>query len=170
MDSFQGCYKHKPLNFRGFTALYFIAQIVNQTIYIITGEQAYHPLSCYMLIFVVILLAIAQPHKNKWHNAIVITLFTSVLICYMSFTFLVEGIYSNLISGNTVLYSLYMRAIQIPIFISPMYGLLLFIGGIMPLKIKEAIIRELKRVFSSSQQLEESLPDRLQECTPLINH
>ena len=24
MDSFQGCYKHKPLNFRGFTAVYFI--------------------------------------------------------------------------------------------------------------------------------------------------
>ena len=168
MDAFQGCYKHRPLNFRGFTAVYFIAQIVNQTIYIITGEQTYHPLSCYMLILVIILLAIARPHKNKWHNVIDITLFTSVLISYMSFTFLVEGIYSNLISGNTVRYFLYMRTIQIPIFISPMYGLLLFIGGIMPLKIKETIVRELKRVFSRSQQIEESLPQRLQEYTPLI--
>ena len=170
MDTFQGSYKHKPLNFRGFTALYFIAQIVNLTIYIVTGEQAYHPLSCYLLIFVVILLAIARPHKNKWHNVIDITLFTSVLISYMSVTFQFEGIYSSKISGNTIRYLFYGQIIFLPSFIPPMYGLLHFIIRTMPLKIKEAMIRVLKRVFSSSQQLEESLPQRLQECTPLINH
>ena len=170
MDAFQGFYKHKPLNFRGFTAVYFIVQILNLTIYIVTGGRAYYPLSCYMLIFVIILLAIARPHKNIWHNVIDITLFTSVLIIYMSVTFQLEGIYSNLIAGNTVRYMLYKQATEIPIFIPPMYGLLRFIRGTMPLKIKEAMIRVLKRVFSRSQQLEESLPQRLQEYTPLINH
>ena len=170
MDSFQGCYKHRPYNFRFFTAVYFIAQIVNLTIYISTGEQAYHPLSCYLLIFVIILLAISRPHKNKWHNVIDITLFTSLLIMYLSFTFLFEGIYSNLISGNTLRYMFYMQVIRMILFIPPMYGFLLFIVGTMPLKIKEAMIRVLKRVFSRSQQLEESLPQRLQEYTPLINH
>ena len=33
MDAFQGCYKHKPYNFRFFTAVYMITQIVNLTIY-----------------------------------------------------------------------------------------------------------------------------------------
>ena len=37
MDAFQGCYKHKPLNFLFFTAVYMITQIVNLTIYIVTG-------------------------------------------------------------------------------------------------------------------------------------
>ena len=170
MDSFQGCYKHKPLNFRFFTAVYMITQIVNLTIYIVAVDRAYHPLSCYMLILVIILLAISQPHKNIWHNVIDITLFTSVLISYMSFTFQLEGIYSNNILGNRVRYLFYGRAILLPLFIPPIYGLLLFIGGIMPLKIKEAIVKELKRVFSRNQRLEESLPQRLQECTPLINH
>ena len=169
MDSFQGFYKHKPLNFRFFTAVYFITQIVNLMI-ISTGERAYHPLSCYMLILVIILLAISRPHKNIWHNVIDITLFTSVLIVYMSITFQLEGIYSNIISGNIVCYFFYGQVILMPSFIPPIYGLLLFIGGIMPLKIKETIVRELKRVFCRNRQLEESLPQRLQEYTPLINH
>ena len=74
----------------------------------------------------------------------------------------------HLISGNKGCYLFYGRAILIPFFIPPMYGLLLFLGVIMPLKIKEAIIRKLKRVFS--KQLEDSLPQRLREYTPLINH
>ena len=87
----------------------------------------------------------------------------------MSVTFQLEGIYSNLIAGNTVRYLLYKQVIEMLIFIPPIYGLLLFIGGIMPLKIKEVIFR-LKRVISKNQQLEDSLPHRLQEYTPLINH
>ena len=169
MDSFQGCYKHKPLNFRGFTAVYFFTQIVNLMIYNVTGQQ-YHPLSCYMLIFVIILLVIARPHKNIWHNVIDITLFTSVLVIYMSVTFQLEEIYSNLIAGSMSCQVFYNYAIVTPIFIAPIYGFLLFVRRIIPLKIKEVIIRELKRVFNRSQQLEESLPQRLQECTPLINH
>ena len=149
MDAFQGCYKHKPYNFRCFTAVYFIAQIVNLTIYNATGIQQYHPLSCYMLILVIILLVITWPHQNKWHNVIDITLFTSMLIYYMSFTFQLEGMYSNLIAGNTVRYMFYKYAMNTPIFIPPMYGLLLFIGRIMPLKMKKAMSRELKRVFNS---------------------
>ena len=170
MDSFQGCYKHNPRNFRFFTAVYFIAQIINLMIYSSTGELAYHPFSCYLLILVIISLAISRPHKNKWHNVINITLFTSVLISNMSVTFQLEGIYSSKVSGNTFRYIIFSLVILISHFIPPMYGILLFIGGIMPLKIKNSIVRELKRVFSRSQQLEESLPQRLQEYTPLINH
>ena len=85
----------------------------------------------------------------------------------MSFAFQLEGIFSNLIAGTAVLLVFYKCVIEMSIFIPPIF---LFIGGIMPLKMKKAIVRELKRVFKKDQLIEESLPHRLQEYTPLINH
>ncbi len=78
MDAFQGLYKHKPHDLRYFSALSLLAQIINLGLF--STFRDYHPSTCYMVIANIVLLGIARPYRNKWHNVINIALFTSMLI------------------------------------------------------------------------------------------
>ncbi len=78
MDAFQGC---EPHDLQHFSALSLLAQIFN------LGSifRDYHPSTCYMVIAV--LLEMARPYRNKWHNVINITLFTSMFIILFNFEY-----------------------------------------------------------------------------------
>ena len=68
MDAFQGSYKYKPFYLHSIPAIYFIAQFTNLLILATFGIKLYHATSSFNLMVIIILIAIARPYKNKWHN------------------------------------------------------------------------------------------------------
>ena len=93
MDVFQGNYKFKPFYLRSFPAIYFIAQFTNLLILDTFGIELYHATASLNLMVIIILIAIARPYKNKWHNVTTLKLFSSTFIGYICLVF---NIYINL--------------------------------------------------------------------------
>ncbi len=166
MDAFHGCYKHNPYNF---TALYMFVQIINVIIPPLVGFLQYHSFTGYLMMGIVILLGIARPYRNKWHNVINITLFTSMFISYFSLISSLEKIYLHGFIRNSYYrysnLSIYMMVLAIP----PLYGFLLFFRAVMPSKIKKMIATAILRKKEDTDYLHDrSVVNK--ECTPLINH
>ena len=93
VDAFQGSYKYEPFYLRSFPAIYFMAQFINLFILATFGIELYHATASLNLIVIIILITIARPYKNKWHNVTTLTLFSSVFIGYICTVF---NIYINL--------------------------------------------------------------------------
>ena len=83
MDAFQGSYRQKPSYLRSFPAIYFMAQFTNLLILATFGIELYHATASLNFLVIIILIAIARPYKNKWHNVTTLTLFSSVFIGYL---------------------------------------------------------------------------------------
>ncbi len=175
VDAFQGCYKHKPYDFRFFSALFLIAHIANMVLFSLTGVLEYHPSASYVLLTVVIILCIARPFKSKWHNAINITFFLVLLAVYLSIVFQFEGIYFHNSGYNrlrNILGYIFMICLNST---QPLYVMILLVQLILPLRIKRLFANNFK-VFKNDfeGELEQTLPYRLQptilqESAPLIN-
>ncbi len=166
MDAFQGCYKPKAYNF---SALYFFAQILNMATPSILGVLQYHSFTSYLLMGIVMLLGIARPYRNKWHNVINITLFTSMFIFYFALITSLELIYfhdiHNYYSYHRFNTTIYIIMVCIP----PLYGFFLFLRAVTPSKLK----KKITTVIMTKREDSDYLHDRLvadEECTPLINH
>ncbi len=121
-----------------------------------------------MLIAIIILLGIARPYRKKWHNLINITLFTSMLIVYLSITISLEAIYFHNISFSKLLHSLRAIAIYVPVFVPPLYGFLLFLGAILPSRIKRVISSQRMRQTVVIESLSHRMKSN-EEYTPLIS-
>ena len=157
MDAFQGSYKHKPSYLRSFPAIYFMAQFTNLLILATFGIELYHATASLNLFVIILLIAIARPYKDKWHNVTTFTLFNSVFIGYIC---TVYNIYVNLAietPARWLFFILYLNYIAVST--PPLYGLIIFIGGILP----PTIIKKLKqRVMKKkrTQNDDDTLPNR----------
>ena len=87
MDAFQGSYKYKPFYLRSIPAIYFIAQFTNLFIQATFDIELYHSTASLNLMVIIILIAIARPYKNKWHNVTTLMFFSSAFIGYICLAF-----------------------------------------------------------------------------------
>ena len=143
MDAFQGSYKHKPSYLRSFPAIYLMAQFINLLILATFGIELYHATASLNLMVIILLVAIARPYKNKWHNMTTLMLISSTFIGYI---FLVFNIYINLAIVTPAWWIFFIQFLSQSVFlVLPLYGLIVFIGGILPAtiikKVKQRIIK-----------------------------
>ena len=139
MDAFQGYYKQNPCTLHLFPATFMMAQVTNLIILSGLGIEQYHEAASINLVVIIILIVITRPFKNRWHNMITLALFSAALICYISVVF---QIYVCLTVED---HTSWIRFIQVysSVFIPPLYGLTLFIRGILPARIKNMIFIQL---------------------------
>ena len=143
MDAFQGCYKHKPYYLRSFPAIYLMAQVTNLLILVYFGIERYHSAASLNLMAIIVLVAIARPYKNKWHNVITLTLFSSIFIAYITIVFqLIANIAIDaIVAGwNSFLARISLAGSLFP----PLYGLILFLWKILPARIVMKVKRNLE--------------------------
>lgn len=77
-DSFQGCFKD---DYRFFTGLYFSYRLLTIAAYSFSiGLTQFYILVEVMFIIMLMLHALAQPYKKKWHNVIDTLVFTNLTI------------------------------------------------------------------------------------------
>ena len=170
MDAFQSSYKHKPSYLRSFPAIYLMAQFINLLILAIFGIELYHATASLNLMVIILLVAIARPYKKKWHNVTTLTLFSSVCIGYICTVF---KIYINLAIETPASWLFFIQYLSYSVFfIPPLYGLIVFIGGVLSAtiikKLKQRIMKENK-----TQNDDDTLPNRFEYChegTLLISH
>ena len=176
MDAQQGCYKHRPRDFRFFPAIYLTMQIVNFLVFYFPGMIQYHTASSYILIIIIASLLITQPYKVKWHNIVNIVLFTTLFLAYYGFIVGLESTSLRFISHTRYNFWKYFNGIvgSISLWITPVYGLTLGILQTLPSRFKAAVkMKILNLICRPKNNLEESLPYRLRcdrECDPLINN
>ena len=146
MDAFQGSYKYKPLYLFSIPAIYFIAQFTNLIILATFVVELYHATASLNLMVIIILIAIARPYKNKWHNVTTLTLFCSTFIGYICLVF---SIYINLAIEAPARWLFYIQFLSyFGFFVPPLYGLIFFICRVLPATIiknvKQRIMRKNK--------------------------
>ena len=159
MDAFQGCYKHKPYYLRSFPAIYLMAQVTNLMILVFFGIERYHSAASLNLMAIIILVAIARPYKNKWHNVIILTLFSSIFIAYITIVFQLTAnitIEAVAVGWNTFLEYLSCAGSLFPL----LYGLILILWKILPARIIMKVKRNLETYKISPN---DALPHRF-EC------
>ena len=144
MDAFHGSYRDKPSYLRSFPAIYFMAQFTNLLILATFGIELYHATASLNLIVIILLIAIARPYKNKWHNVTTLTLFSSVLIGYICN---VLKIYITIIIETPVRWLFFIQYLSYTVlFAPPLYGLIVLIGGVLPAtiikKVKQRIMKK----------------------------
>ena len=144
MDAFQGSYKYKPFYLRSIPAIYFIAQFTNLLILELYGIGLYHATASLNLMVIIILIAIARPYKNKWHNVTTLILFSSTFIGYICLVF---NIYINLAIETPARWLLFIQFLSFSgFFVPPLYGLIVFIGRVLPAtiikKVKQRIMKK----------------------------
>ena len=164
MDSFQGSYKHEPFYFRSFPAVYMIAQLTNLLLFSTLGFEYYHAAASLMLMVIILLVAIARPYRNNWHNRITLSLFSAVLLSYLTYIY----------SGGDIfiikVWIYFMNSLALVGALVPtVYGSILCIRGVLP----DKVITKVKRLFEKNTTNNDTLSCRIncdQENTPLINY
>ena len=164
MDAFLGSFNHKPRERRYFGALYLFLRIVHVTLFASNTPYTYLSGACFIMLGVVLLMTLTQPHKKKIHNNINLLLLYAVANVYLYYiyrreeatsdplkVFHVQGILSNI---------LLCASIALPF----MYGLLIVVLHIMP---KKCITKKIQQIYtkickSTSRELDDSLPYRLE--------
>lgn len=157
MDAFQGSYKHKPYYLRSFPAIYSIGQFNNLLIFSCFGFKEYYSVASLNLMLIIILVAIARPYKNKWHNVITLSLFGAVFTAYICLVFQLDVNSAEIQhSWRYVLVSLSYCGAFVPL----LYGLIIFLRGVIPAR----IIMKAKRALDKNKSAQnDTLPYRL-EC------
>ena len=170
MDAFQGCYKHKPSYLCSFPTIYLMAQFTNLFILTIFGIELYYATASLNLMVIIVLIAIARPYKNKWHNVTTLMLFCSVFIGYICGVFY---LYINVIIETPASWLYFIESLGISGFlVPPLYGLIVLVRGILP----ATIINKVKERFMRKKGTEnnvDTLPSIVEYCheeTPLISH
>ena len=129
MDAFHGSYRHKPFYMNSFPAIYLMVQFNNILILSSLGIELYHATASFNFMVIIILIAIARPYKSKWHNVTTLTLFSSVCIGYICFSF---NIYINLSIQTPSRWLQFIQYLNYNGFlVPPLYGSVVFIGGIL---------------------------------------
>ena len=170
MDALLGCYKHKPSHLHSSPVIYLMAQFTNLFILATFGIGLYHETASLNLMVIIILIAIARPYKNKWHNLTTLTLFSSSFVGYI---YIVFYIYVNVIVETPARWLHFIQCLSINRFlIPPLYGLIVLIRGVLP----AIIINKVKERFMRTKGTEndvDTLPSIVEYCheeTPLISH
>ena len=158
MDAFQGSYKHKPFYLRSFPAIFLMAQFTNLLILSSFVIEQYMAAASLNLLVLILLIAIIRPYKNKWHNLITLTLFSSVSIGYIYFVIV---IYSAITVQIRHIWAFFLQCVCCTgILVPSFYGLLLFIQRILPATFISKLnqkIEKLKRILNSVHVLQHRL-------------
>ena len=146
MDAFRGSYKLKPNWLQSFTAIYLWANFISILVFYVLERLLYHSGMVYILINILVLVALANPYKKKWHNRINIILIFFAIIATNSINIYLE---SKLL--KKIDYNPYFNIIMSTAFlILPLYGLCLLCRYLIPIKIKhyfKRIILKTNKLF-----------------------
>ena len=93
MEAFHGSYRHKPFYLHSFPAIYLMVKFNNLLIFLSFEFELYHATASFNFMVIILLIAIARPYKNKWHDVTTLMLFSSVCIGHIFFSF---NLYINL--------------------------------------------------------------------------
>ena len=75
MDSFLGCYRIAPRDYRHFAAIYLLVRIGNLVIFSVTLSRYYYTFGCALFIGMAALVTVAKPYKSPTQNTINVTLY-----------------------------------------------------------------------------------------------
>ena len=65
MDTFNGCYRTEPRDYRFFAAFYLVLRIINLALFSITTSPLYYPVGGFTFMVAAITVAIARPYKDS---------------------------------------------------------------------------------------------------------
>ena len=170
MDAILGSYSHRPRERRYFGSTYIIIRVLHLVAFSV-NFTTYLSATIYIVIIAIILVAIFQPHKNKWHNVIDVVLFSAVLHCYLMLIFWEEAYATDSRTGFMETHT-YQYSINIAVFIVPTYGTVSLLTIILPKKFIRQQLKQLAWIGRryKSIQLDEPMAYRIEhnERDPLI--
>lgn len=86
MDSFLGCYRTEPRDYRHFAAFSLLVRIGNLVIFSITLSRYYYPFGCALFIGMAVLVTVVKPYKSPAQNTIDAALYLVFAFGYLGVT------------------------------------------------------------------------------------
>lgn len=86
MDSFLGCYRIAPRDYRHFAALSLLVRIGNLVVFSVTLSRYYYPFGCTLFIAMAVLVTVMKPYKSPAQNTIDATLYLVFAFGYLGAT------------------------------------------------------------------------------------
>ena len=183
MDAFQGCYRHKPLDYRHFAAFYLFLRILILSTFFIIGDYTFLCILALISLTVAILIIFAKPQRVNILNQTDAALFLiySMLYFLNVMKSYVEAYEPRPLHKHYI--SIFSTMEDLLLLIVFLYGSVYMILKVIPtniqIKIKKCfyssfdycIRRKRDEISPDRRFLEESLPHRLehyQEYTPLL--
>lgn len=182
MDTFQGCYKSRPIDCRYFAAVYLAVRLLNLLLLSSTQETGiYFPLMAIVFISLAVLVCKMQPYRTPVYNTV-----DTLLFLFVGFSYALEPVFllAKQFNYPSLQASIWLALGFLACYF--FYGISLFVYSLLPKKVFRKL-ETFSRAFvqkchllckfcgdsNESEAGEEALtqPHLLQgadECTPLI--
>ena len=172
MDAIFGSYSYKPRERRYFATLYIIIRVLHLLKFSLLNLIPYLSATSYIMIVAIVLVAIFQPYRNKWHNINDVILFSAVLHCYLMLIFYDDAKVFDPYTNHRIRNDVYLSSTYILAMVIPLYGCITLIAVTLPWKsIGQGITKSfLNCLHFKLVRLTDSLPYRMEhdEITTLL--
>ena len=165
MDTFYGPYRKESRYYSLFATVYIILRIINLLLFV-AGAIIYFMYAAYLFVLVLVVVAIIRPYRKWSQNFVDIALLLCILTHYLFKNSLYEVAFIT--SGESKLRLVSQIIVNILSLLFPaFYSLLVISSLIIP---RCCVVKCKEKVYGwlHNKELEESLPHRLNECSPLI--
>ena len=166
MDTFNGCYRTEPRDYRFFAAFYLLLRIINLALFSITTSPSYYPVGGFTFMVAAITVAIARPYKDSPYfidiDVILFALVSTIWLSIPSFGYLAQ------LDPEYITRHVWYRYAYGLLLLPPIYGAGLLIYRLLPkrvlLKLKTIVqyCRCNRRTTNDSYL--EVLPHRLEHA------
>lgn len=166
MDTLQGGFKEQC---RCFAGLYLALRMLNLAFFAYFKNFLYYLWATCLLVFFIVLLAVARPHKQQFYNALDPCLFFLAVIMYVGASIRFESLYvapkeaSHMGKFVTVL-------VSFSVMMFPLYGILLFLYRLFPFMKAKACIKWVRKQFCRQKEIEQSFLSDRRESTHLLQY
>ena len=127
-------------------------------IFAMTNPLVYPTVGVYIMLIVIMSLVLFKPYKNKWHTVIDVVLFSAYLHIFLMVIFYREGMMVDPVEVYGLRKSIYNPIGYVSISIILLYGLILLVARIFPMKPFGSFLKsKIKNITKES-----SLPYRIE--------
>lgn len=167
MDTFQGCYRHKPRDYRHFATVYMLLRVLNVAVYFINGDLMYYSGVSVMFLLMAVIVSFFKPYNSSSHFAIDVTLLVSVAIAGFMMSYYIEGIFIDPVTFLNNQYKVPRVFLLCLTVIVPLYGMLLILRPLLPSTVLQKLKLHCQKMRSRQVYYDtvDELPYRIAQST-----
>ncbi len=143
MDTFQGCYRHRPRDYRHFAAVYLLLRVFNLVIYFFNGDLIYFWGASAMFLFMAIVVAFFKPYNSSFYSAIDVGLLVLVALAGFMLSYSIEGIFIDPVTFLNNKDNVPVAFLICITVIFPLYGVMLIARPLLP----STVLQKLKLLY-----------------------
>ena len=146
VDTFQGCYRHKPRDCRYFAPLFLFVRFLQLLIFASFSDMISVVISGLYMITLALIMLILRPYKVNKHNTI-----GTVIFLFYACTFMLSigNVYSYPFEYRTLIHRIFKASVSVPPLILVIFGVGVAVRKVLPARLLSKFRERVRRVFKN---------------------